>query len=588
MIILRFSALILANAVAYAFLRGWPEALPPILRACAAVLVLVAGIGIWARREKTDLQKVRTRRQPGWLDYVAIAGAVLAVESGFLWLLSATPRPLESVALRIEEKLRPEAAAARIPANDHGGSQTGNWLWNDQTRRPLPKRTNFRPGMRPEVFLRPENPADAPELLKAQAYVQAFALDVYEPGGWSASKREPRRLEADEAGWIDVGEGRETPGRAIPHEIFHAAEAGGQNVLTALHGVVSARLPELTRFSPGIHLLPETRSVSGYDYQVRSKPLRLEDLPRGSEVAAGRGGDARLLAVPASLRPRVAELTREAAAGENLATRLLGIRNHLRSTLEYSLETTNPKNLDPIENFLFEERRGHCEYFATAGALMVRSLGVPARVGYGWAGGTYYDTGNLIVFRANEAHAWTEVLLAGHGWVVLDPTPPSAIGGARPRVAGTDEKPPGMDSPTEEELAEEASGGGGGAARAALLLVMGFGIPSSLVLVFRGARNARDEHTWESPPAAGEAAPDYLLAWRRACALRGITLPGGATLLDQLERIDPRPEFGDELLAYHYGTRYEGKTPDRPLEKRLIRRIKAWEKSQTTISNPSR
>ena len=71
-----------------------------------------------------------------------------------------------------------------------------------------------------------------------------------------------------------------------------------------------------------------------------------------------------------------------------------------------------------MENFLFEEKRGHCEYFATAGALMARALGLPSRVAYGWAGGTWYDDAGLFVFRANEAHAWTEVWLENFGWVL--------------------------------------------------------------------------------------------------------------------------------------------------------------------------
>ncbi len=586
--ILRFAALLLGCAVAYAMLRGWPEALPPILRACGAVLALVAGVGIWARREEpTDQRKARGRRLPGWLDYLAIASAVLAVESGFLWLLTAAPQPLESMALKLEETLRPEASAARTAANSGRDPRAGNWLWNDQTRRPLPQRTNFTPGVRPEVFLRLENPADVPRLLRNRAYVQAFALEAYEPGGWSAIAGESPRLVADEAGWIDVSEGRTGGLPAIPHEIFHAADAGGQNVLTALHGVVAVRLPEVKRLSSGIHLLPEPPAPSGHDYRVSSRPLRLEDLAQ-EEVIAGRGMDERLLAVPAPLRERLAKLTRVAAGGGNLGARLAGLRDHLRDRLDYSLQTTNPRNLDPIENFLFEERRGHCEYFATAGALMARMLGVPARVGYGWAGGTYYEAGNLVVFRANEAHAWTEIFLAGHGWVVMDPTPPSAIGGIRPRVAGEEETPPSAERRI-EDIAETGSGGSEpGPARAAMLLAAGFGIPSALMLMFRGAKNARAEREWAGSPSPGGGAPDYLVAWRRACGSRGVAMAAGATLRCQLDRMEPRPEFGDELLGYHYGIRYEGKTPDRPREKRLVRRIRSWESDQTSMVNPSR
>src|SRR5690606_23158740 len=106
------------------------------------------------RREKQAVALNATAKHlPGWLDYTAIAGAVLAVESGFLWLLLATPLPLESAALRLEQVLRPEASAARLAEDESDHLHVGgNWLWSDQTERPLPKRTNFKPGNRPEIF----------------------------------------------------------------------------------------------------------------------------------------------------------------------------------------------------------------------------------------------------------------------------------------------------------------------------------------------------------------------------------------------------------------------------------------------------
>ncbi|MFN7341808.1 MAG: transglutaminase-like domain-containing protein, partial [bacterium] len=130
--------------------------------------------------------------------------------------------------------------------------------------------------------------------------------------------------------------------------------------------------------------------------------------------------------------------------------RLKKIEAHLKESYRYSLVTENRKNLDPIENFLFEEKRGHCEFFATACALMVRELGVEARVGYGWSGGKYYDINKMFVFRAREAHAWVEVKLDGYGWVLMEPTPPQALGDRQPRLAETGEK-----MPTPEEMIQE-------------------------------------------------------------------------------------------------------------------------------------
>lgn len=593
MILLRTTILIFGTAVAYALLRGWPESMPPIIRACGAVLVLVAALGLWARRGRDPGPAAGARRPPGAMDYLAIVAVVLAVECGFLWVLSALPRPLETAALGVEERLRPQAAAARTEAAaDGGGPVAGNWLWNDQTRRPLPRRTNFKPGNRPEVFIRLRDRGDAAELLRGQVYVRSFALGRYERAAWSPSPAgSPRVLEADAAGFVQLPE---RPGRAIVHEVFHSADPGGQNSLTALHGVVAAQVPRLVQVGEGLHLLPPAASEFGYEYVAASAPLRLEDLlNRGGEVRVPAVVLPELLALPelGILGPRLRELAGIAAGTGDLPRRLLNLQNHLRTTLAYSLETTNERDLDPLENFLFHEQRGHCEFFATAGALLARAIGVPSRTAYGWAGGTYYESTNMFVFRAREAHAWTEILLDGQGWVAMDPTPPAAIGGELARVARPDELPPTADGvfADEESL---ATGPNGDLERAALLLMACFGLPAAVVLAGRRLFTRRRQEGATASAAETLPAPDYLRAWRRASARRGVPMKPGVTLRRHLACLAQEVPFSTELLAYHYGTRYEGHPPDPKIEKRLVGAIRKWETAgaadQTSILNSSR
>ena len=85
---------------------------------------------------------------------------------------------------------------------------------------------------------------------------------------------------------------------------------------------------------------------------------------------------------------------------------------------------------DPIGDFLFRYRSGHCEYFATAMVLMLRSQGIPARFVTGFLGGENNRLGYYIV-RQSNAHAWVEAYLPDSGWTVFDPTPPAG----RPAVA---------------------------------------------------------------------------------------------------------------------------------------------------------
>ncbi len=75
-----------------------------------------------------------------------------------------------------------------------------------------------------------------------------------------------------------------------------------------------------------------------------------------------------------------------------------------------------------VDDFLFDTRRGFCEHFASAFTFLMRSAGIPARVVTGYQGGFYNRTGGYLLVRQSDAHAWSEVWLAGRGWVRVDPT----------------------------------------------------------------------------------------------------------------------------------------------------------------------
>jgi hypothetical protein len=78
---------------------------------------------------------------------------------------------------------------------------------------------------------------------------------------------------------------------------------------------------------------------------------------------------------------------------------------------------------DPIANFLFERKQGHCEYFASSMAVLLRTLGIPSRVVNGFRSDEFNDlTGNYVV-RAKDAHSWVEAYFPGYGWQMFDPTP---------------------------------------------------------------------------------------------------------------------------------------------------------------------
>jgi transglutaminase-like putative cysteine protease len=79
-------------------------------------------------------------------------------------------------------------------------------------------------------------------------------------------------------------------------------------------------------------------------------------------------------------------------------------------------------NLNAVDDFLFNTRRGFCEHFASAFTVMARSVGIPARVVTGYQGGEFNPIGGYFIVRQADAHAWSEVWLEGHGWQRIDPT----------------------------------------------------------------------------------------------------------------------------------------------------------------------
>lgn len=103
--------------------------------------------------------------------------------------------------------------------------------------------------------------------------------------------------------------------------------------------------------------------------------------------------------------------------------RAQAIQTHLGRAYTYTtdLPPVDPKN--PVEDFLFKTKTGHCEFFATSMTLLLRSQGVHARVVNGFLGGTWNDIGGYLAVRQGDAHSWVEVYYPGTGWVPYDPTP---------------------------------------------------------------------------------------------------------------------------------------------------------------------
>jgi len=131
--------------------------------------------------------------------------------------------------------------------------------------------------------------------------------------------------------------------------------------------------------------------------------------------------------LPNTLSPRIRqlaeEITLEATSPLDKARR---IENFLRIKYKYSLDLTWNPGTDPLEEFLFTAKSGHCEYFASAMAVLLRAVDVPTRLVNGFLMGEYNPVGNTYIIRQSDAHSWVEVYLPETGWMEFDPTPPAA------------------------------------------------------------------------------------------------------------------------------------------------------------------
>lgn len=133
----------------------------------------------------------------------------------------------------------------------------------------------------------------------------------------------------------------------------------------------------------------------------------------------------RYFRLPPKLDPRIKALAEKVASpAANNYDRAVLVRNYLLDNFGYTLQEQTVDPSDPLGSFLFKTRKGYCEYFASAMAVMLRTIGIPARLVNGFQTGSYNRFGKDFVVRARDAHSWVEVYFPGYGWVPFDPTPP--------------------------------------------------------------------------------------------------------------------------------------------------------------------
>ncbi len=288
----------------------------------------------------------------------------------------------------------------------------------------------------PTIALRvqPSNlPANPP--LRLPLYLRGTAFDHYDGTAWSRTRS--GRLPVVQQGSYVTLHPYSAPTSATTLHVD--LEPISPPVVLVPPGAVAIRLlsrgePLLGRTTP-IFVSPEDE----FKYSGDDRGLRYDVITKGPAPIPperlGPADRARYLTLPHQLPARVAALARRWVLGTHSDREAAQIiQRHLKTEYRYDLNSPSGASKNPLDDFLFESKRGHCEFYSTAMAVLLRVVGVPTRNVTGFVGGTYNRFGHFYAVREGDAHSWVEVYLHGAGWVMFDPTP--AVG-AVPETATT-------------------------------------------------------------------------------------------------------------------------------------------------------
>jgi transglutaminase-like putative cysteine protease len=260
------------------------------------------------------------------------------------------------------------------------------------------------------------------------------ALSRFDGQTWDNPSFASEQLHVERDGLVILGSApQRRPGRQIGYQVQMDEMASDTLFFAGTPETIRINLPLIWRAAGGAFHVQG--APSGLVYRAFSF-VEYEDapaiLPPGKMDLAGRE---ELVRLPLNLDPRIAALARSMAADAGSAasssagsddSKARAIERHLRHDYTYTLELPSVKVQDPLAYFLFVRKKGHCEYFASSMAVMLRTLGIPSRVVTGFQSGVFNNLTGWQVVRASDAHSWVEAWTSSGGWTVFDPTPSAA------------------------------------------------------------------------------------------------------------------------------------------------------------------
>lgn len=297
---------------------------------------------------------------------------------------------------------------------------------------------------------------------EAGRYWRAVTYDTYTGRGWLSTDEASARLAAYQpapiAGWEDRAPLTQTITLMAPtaNVVFGAPDI---RQLDMPVDVIVAGVPATPLEAPalGDELPPAVEFVMvrarefldvGDQYTLLSSATTVSE--QALQVA-GTDYPAtivdRFVQLPEGFSPRVAELAQSLTLTATTPyEQAKAVESYLRTIPYNDIIEAPPAGADPIEYFLFDIQQGYCDYYATAMAMMLRSLGVPARAASGYAEGSFDEEAALYYVTERDAHTWVEVFFPGLGWIEFEPT-----AGESPL-----DRPTGQEDPSATIMQEQA------------------------------------------------------------------------------------------------------------------------------------
>jgi protein-glutamine gamma-glutamyltransferase len=268
---------------------------------------------------------------------------------------------------------------------------------------------------------------------------RGIALSTFDGKRWSTPNHHPFALPPNSTGWIYVADPEQNtkgPGMDLQYEVLVQPMATDavfvpSNAISMLGGFSgenptagsNSQRTYLFRDSTGSLFNPFRNFAPVRYFGVSRLPALNASKLRAAPTDYPEGMREVYLQLP-PLDTRIPRLSKNVAArAKTPYDKAVAVEIYLRSQYTYTLSLTGKPGDDPLAHFLFETHAGHCEYFASAMTIMLRTLGIPSREVNGFLPGEYNDLAGDYIVRASDAHSWVEAYFPGTGWVTFDPTP---------------------------------------------------------------------------------------------------------------------------------------------------------------------